>query len=223
MSYLSQMVGLAVGLPVSRHRHCRGLRPDPRLRPAENVDPRQCLGRPDAHYPVAAAAALSADCAVFVQQGVRRICRLISRSPLEAFANSCRWGLSRLAKRSNAAGPTAVSCASSSHPFEEPDGVNQSVQMLAIFLIPAALCFAFGEVVSDRRQGRAILCLLFDFYGLRGGGDVGGDPRQSASADAGRRQQPEYGRRRESLRYSRQQSVRGDHHRRLLRRGQCHA
>ncbi len=31
------------------------------------------------------------------------------------------------------------------------------VQMLAIFLIPAALCFAFGEVVSDRRQGRAIL------------------------------------------------------------------
>ncbi|MCD5882517.1 potassium-transporting ATPase subunit KdpA, partial [Klebsiella pneumoniae] len=28
---------------------------------------------------------------------------------------------------------------------------------LAIFLIPAALCFAFGEVVSDRRQGRAIL------------------------------------------------------------------
>ena len=29
--------------------------------------------------------------------------------------------------------------------------------MLAIFLIPAALCFAFGEVVSDRRQGRAIL------------------------------------------------------------------
>ena len=25
-----------------------------------------------------------------------------------------------------------------------------------LFLIPAALCFAFGEVVSDRRQGRAI-------------------------------------------------------------------
>jgi K+-transporting ATPase A subunit len=24
--------------------------------------------------------------------------------------------------------------------------------MLAIFLIPAALCFAFGEVVSDRRR-----------------------------------------------------------------------
>jgi K+-transporting ATPase A subunit len=29
--------------------------------------------------------------------------------------------------------------------------------MLAIFLIPAALCFAFGDAVSDRRQGHAIL------------------------------------------------------------------
>ncbi|VFS85500.1 potassium-transporting ATPase subunit A [Kluyvera cryocrescens] len=29
--------------------------------------------------------------------------------------------------------------------------------MLAIFLIPAALCFAFGEAVGDNRQGRAIL------------------------------------------------------------------
>ena len=30
-------------------------------------------------------------------------------------------------------------------------------QMLAIFLIPTALCFAFGEAVRDRRQGQAIL------------------------------------------------------------------
>jgi len=29
--------------------------------------------------------------------------------------------------------------------------------MLAIFVIPAALCLAFGEAVGDRRQGRAIL------------------------------------------------------------------
>ncbi|XNM78708.1 potassium-transporting ATPase subunit KdpA [Escherichia coli] len=31
------------------------------------------------------------------------------------------------------------------------------VQMLAIFLIPTALCFAFGEVTGDRRQGRMSL------------------------------------------------------------------
>ncbi|MBZ4341421.1 potassium-transporting ATPase subunit KdpA, partial [Mycobacterium tuberculosis] len=45
--------------------------------------------------------------------------------------------------------------ANSAHPFENPTALTNLVQMLAIFLIPAALCFAFGEVVSDRRQGRA--------------------------------------------------------------------
>lgn len=47
--------------------------------------------------------------------------------------------------------------ANSSHPFENPTAQTNFVQMLAIFLIPAALCFAFGEVVNDKRQGRAIL------------------------------------------------------------------
>ncbi|PXW34837.1 K+-transporting ATPase ATPase A chain [Klebsiella oxytoca] len=47
--------------------------------------------------------------------------------------------------------------ANSAHPFENPTALTNMVQMLAIFLIPAALCFAFGEVVGDRRQGRAIL------------------------------------------------------------------
>lgn len=45
----------------------------------------------------------------------------------------------------------------SSHPFENPTALTNFVQMLAIFLIPAALCFAFGEAVNDNRQGRAIL------------------------------------------------------------------
>nr|WP_159464343.1 potassium-transporting ATPase subunit KdpA [Scandinavium goeteborgense] len=47
--------------------------------------------------------------------------------------------------------------ANSSHPFENPTALTNAVQMLAIFLIPAALCFAFGEAVNDRRQGRSIL------------------------------------------------------------------
>lgn len=45
----------------------------------------------------------------------------------------------------------------SSHPFENPNAITNFVQMLAIFLIPAALCFAFGDVVKDRRQGHALL------------------------------------------------------------------
>lgn len=47
--------------------------------------------------------------------------------------------------------------ANSSHPFENPTALTNFVQMLAIFLIPAALCFAFGEAVSDRRQGQMLL------------------------------------------------------------------
>lgn len=47
--------------------------------------------------------------------------------------------------------------ANSSHPFENPTALTNAVQMLTIFLIPAALCLAFGEVVNDRRQGRTLL------------------------------------------------------------------
>ncbi|MGC8086786.1 potassium-transporting ATPase subunit KdpA, partial [Escherichia coli] len=38
-----------------------------------------------------------------------------------------------------------------------PTALTNFVQMLAIFLIPTALCFAFGEVTGDRRQGRMLL------------------------------------------------------------------
>jgi len=47
--------------------------------------------------------------------------------------------------------------ANSSHPFENPTVLTSLVQMLSIFLIPAALCFAFGESVRDRRQGHMLL------------------------------------------------------------------
>ncbi|UQY44314.1 potassium-transporting ATPase subunit KdpA [Mixta hanseatica] len=45
----------------------------------------------------------------------------------------------------------------SAHPFENPGAISNMIEMLAILLIPAALCFTFGEVVSDRRQGHALL------------------------------------------------------------------
>ncbi|WP_312211578.1 potassium-transporting ATPase subunit KdpA [Pseudescherichia sp.] len=47
--------------------------------------------------------------------------------------------------------------ANSAHPFENPTALTNFLQMLAIFLIPTALCFAFGKAVGDRRQGHAIL------------------------------------------------------------------
>ncbi|WP_343465074.1 potassium-transporting ATPase subunit KdpA [Pantoea sp.] len=45
----------------------------------------------------------------------------------------------------------------SAHPFENPTALTNFVQMLSIFLIPAALCFAFGQHLGDRRQGHMLL------------------------------------------------------------------
>ncbi|HEX2010317.1 MAG TPA: potassium-transporting ATPase subunit KdpA [Roseateles sp.] len=50
--------------------------------------------------------------------------------------------------------------ANSAHPYENPTPLANFVQMLSIFLIPAALCFAFGRMVGDRRQGVAILAAM---------------------------------------------------------------
>ena len=47
--------------------------------------------------------------------------------------------------------------ANSAHPYENPTPVSNFAQMLSIFLIPAGLCFAFGRMVGDRRQGWAVL------------------------------------------------------------------
>ena len=47
--------------------------------------------------------------------------------------------------------------ANSAHPFENPTALTNFAQMLAILLIPAALCLAFGRVVGDIRQGWALL------------------------------------------------------------------
>ena len=56
--------------------------------------------------------------------------------------------------------------ANSAHPFENPTALTNAVQMLAIFLIPAALCFAFGEAVSERRQGHAILWTMSIIFAI---------------------------------------------------------
>jgi K+-transporting ATPase ATPase A chain len=50
--------------------------------------------------------------------------------------------------------------ANSAHPFENPTPFSNFVEMLSIFLIPAALCYTFGSMVGDRRQGWAILATM---------------------------------------------------------------
>jgi K+-transporting ATPase ATPase A chain len=48
----------------------------------------------------------------------------------------------------------------SAHPYENPTPLSNFFEMLAILLIPAALCYTFGTMVNDTRQGWAILAAM---------------------------------------------------------------
>ncbi len=50
--------------------------------------------------------------------------------------------------------------ANSAHPFENPTPFANFLAMLAIFIIPAGLCYTFGRMVGDTRQGWAILAAM---------------------------------------------------------------
>jgi K+-transporting ATPase ATPase A chain len=54
--------------------------------------------------------------------------------------------------------------ANSAHPYENPTPLTNFVQMLLIFLIPAGLCFAFGRMVQDRRQGWTVFIAMFVLF-----------------------------------------------------------
>jgi K+-transporting ATPase ATPase A chain len=46
--------------------------------------------------------------------------------------------------------------ANSAHPYENPTPLSNFAQMVVMVLVPAALCFAFGSMVGDIRQGWAL-------------------------------------------------------------------
>lgn len=52
----------------------------------------------------------------------------------------------------------------SAHPLENPTPLSNFLQSLAILLIPAALCYTFGEMVGDRRQGWTILTAMLVIF-----------------------------------------------------------
>lgn len=52
----------------------------------------------------------------------------------------------------------------SAHPFENPNSLTNFLEMLAIILIPAALCYTFGVMINDTKQGIAILIAMFIIF-----------------------------------------------------------
>ena len=52
----------------------------------------------------------------------------------------------------------------SAHPYENPTPLSNLLEVLAILLIPAALCLTFGRMVGDRRQGWALLATMLAIF-----------------------------------------------------------
>jgi potassium-transporting ATPase potassium-binding subunit len=48
----------------------------------------------------------------------------------------------------------------SSHPFENPTPLTNFLELLAILLIPSSLCYTFGRMVGDTRQGWVLLGVM---------------------------------------------------------------
>ncbi len=48
----------------------------------------------------------------------------------------------------------------SAHPLENPTPFANFIEVLSILLIPAALCYTFGKLVGDTRQGWAVLAAM---------------------------------------------------------------
>ncbi|MFC4314406.1 potassium-transporting ATPase subunit KdpA [Steroidobacter flavus] len=52
----------------------------------------------------------------------------------------------------------------SAHPFENPTPLANFLEVLAILLIPAALCYTFGRMVKDTRQGWAVYAAMMIIF-----------------------------------------------------------
>ena len=68
----------------------------------------------------------------------------------------------------------------SAHPFENSTPFSNFIEMLSILMIPAALCYTFGKMVGDTRQGWALLItmtvIMVAFLGLATWAEQGGNP-----------------------------------------------
>ena len=52
----------------------------------------------------------------------------------------------------------------SAHPFENPTPFSNFLELVAILVIPAALCFTFGAMLKDRRQGFAVYAAMLAIF-----------------------------------------------------------
>lgn len=54
--------------------------------------------------------------------------------------------------------------ANAAHPFENPTPMTNFLELIAIILIASALCYSFGAMVNDKRQGWALIVAMALIY-----------------------------------------------------------
>ena len=82
--------------------------------------------------------------------------------------------------------------ANSAHPFANPNGFTDLLQLTLILVIPFSLTFTFGKMVKDRRQGWAVFAAMFVLWAgsavVAQAFETGGNPELDAAGvtqDAG--------------------------------------
>lgn len=75
----------------------------------------------------------------------------------------------------------------SAHPFENPTPFSNFVELIAILLIPAALCYSFGRMVGAGRKGVSLLLamtiIFLPLLGISIASELGGNPSFPVSVD----------------------------------------
>ncbi len=76
----------------------------------------------------------------------------------------------------------------SAHPFENPTGISNLLEMLLMLLVPAAFTATFGQMIGRRRQGWALyatmLVLFFGAAAVMYAAEAHGSPAQHAAGVA---------------------------------------
>ncbi len=74
--------------------------------------------------------------------------------------------------------------ANSAHPYENPTPFSNFLEQLSILLIAAALCYAYGSMVGDTRQGwalfTAMMIILVSFMFVAYQAEAAGNPKLSS-------------------------------------------
>ncbi len=108
---------------------------------------------------------------VLVWQGVpQNLQGYVSASTVEGTSQTIAQGpvASQLAIKQLGTNGGGFFNANSAHPYENPNPLTNLLEMLAIFVIGAALTYTFGQMVGDQRQGWALFAamMVVFFMGL---------------------------------------------------------